>query len=172
MSNTEVSDATKARWIQIAAISVPVLTLVVVAMLMQCGGVIRLEAYLENIQGNQVEHLEASRIHEEKQDVRIDTNEQLSRDNEIEIRLLGPLAREDAVSRTISLVQHAIECEQSTCDKSCWIHVPGASAGNVPDDVRSSVEEYFRRLGYDVCRERPTDVGEFRGFWIFVNQTT
>lgn len=172
MGNTEAADAAKDRWIQIAAIGASLMAAGLAFVIYDHGGQKKLEAYLENISGKQVEHFEASEKREEKQDARINIVDDRSRANEMNIRLIGPIAREDAVTRTISLVQHAIECEQSTCDESCWVHVPGASGGCVPEDVRLSVEEYFRRLGYNVCRERPTDVGEFRGFWIFVNQTT
>lgn len=166
-----MTEMKKERLISIAAILVPVLLAIGLGMIVQYGGQQKLEAYLENVKGNQENHLEASRVHEADQDGRIEVNTQRSRDNAVEIRMLGPIAREDAITRTIQLVQAAIECEVETCDESCWVHVPGAGANAVPEDVRVRVEEHFRRLGFSVSRERPTPSGEWRGFWIYVIQT-
>ena len=126
---------------------------------------------LGTIRGNQEKHLDASAKHEEKQDKRIDENADAIKDNGFKISQLGPAGETAEVNRVIALVQDAIDCKEVTDDQTEWICIPAASSDYLPDDLRSRVEEHFRKLGYEVSRQRQLPGGQWRGFWILVEQS-
>jgi len=157
--------------LSVLAIVVPIAAVVIAPAVAMYGKQNVVITTLENIGEKQDTHFESSAKHEEKQDKRIDENADAIKDNGFKISQLGPAGETAEVNRVIALVQDAIDCKEVSDDQTEWICVPAASSDYLPDDLRSRVEEHFRKLGYEVSRQRQLPGGQWRGFWILVEQS-